>query len=282
VNSDLNVIDTEMRRPLHYAAACETSDNLKLLLDKGANITDIDMRKVTCLIAAVRARRPQNVKIIVQKNPDLIKMRDKAGFNAMGYACMNSDLETIKVLFEAGVKLGPGVGTDRLTPLGWAAAMGNVEAVKWMIDQKARIIGNDKFKRCPLALAIMNGHLEVASILLQHGADWEQADSSGNRPLHFAAAYGWPECIELLLKTGADINAENSWKITPINIAMLKNHEGCVKTFLNHEEVDVNGVDERGRTLLSMALMDLKESNVDFVKYLLDKGADPNKVDVDS
>ena len=109
VNSDLNVIDTEMRRPLHYAAACETSDNLKLLLDKGANITDIDMRKVTCLIAAVRARRPQNVKIIVQKNPDLIKMRDKAGFNAMGYACMNSDLETIKVLFEAGVKLGPGV-----------------------------------------------------------------------------------------------------------------------------------------------------------------------------
>jgi ankyrin repeat protein len=52
-NSDLNVIDTEMRRPLHYAAVCETSDNLKLLLDKGANITDIDMRKVTVLIAAV-------------------------------------------------------------------------------------------------------------------------------------------------------------------------------------------------------------------------------------
>lgn len=62
---------------------------------------------------------------------------------------------------------------------------------------------------------------------------------------------------------------------------MLKNHEGCVKTFLNHEEVDVNGVDERGRTLLTMALLDLKASNVEFIKYLLDKGADPNKVDVD-
>jgi ankyrin repeat protein len=53
VNGDLNILDTEMRRPLHYAAVCETSDNLKLLLEKGANITDIDSRKVTCLIAAV-------------------------------------------------------------------------------------------------------------------------------------------------------------------------------------------------------------------------------------
>jgi ankyrin repeat protein len=181
---------------------------------------------------------------------------------AMGYACEYFDLESIKILVEAGVKLTPGVGTDRIPPLGWAAAKGNVEAVKWLLENKARVIGMDKYKRCPLSLAVMNGHLEVASMLLQYGADWEQADSSGNRPLHFAAAYGWPECIELLLKVGAEINAENSWRSTPINIAMLKNHEGCVKTFLNHKEVDVNGVDEKGRTLLTMALVDLKESNI--------------------
>jgi hypothetical protein len=87
--------------------------------------------------------------------------------------------------------------------------------------------------------------------------------------------------MELLLKAGADINAENSWRVTPINIAMLKNHEGCVKKLLEHPEVDVNCKDEKGRTLLTLSLLDLNERTVNFVKYLLEKGADPNLPDVD-
>ena len=62
---------------------------------------------------------------------------------------------------------------------------------------------------------------------------------------------------------------------------MLKNHEGCVKKFLEYKDVDVNGKDEKGRTLLTLALLDLTDRTVEFVKYLLDKGADPNAADVD-
>jgi len=130
-------------------------------------------------------------------------------------------------------------------------------------------------------MAVRNGHVQVASLLLQHGAEWDGADSSSNTPLHHAAAYGWRECIELLIKAGADINAENSWRVTPINIAMLKNHEGIVKLFLEKPEVDVNCKDEKGRTLLTLSLMDLNDRTVNFVKYLLEKGADPNIADID-
>ena len=62
---------------------------------------------------------------------------------------------------------------------------------------------------------------------------------------------------------------------------MLLNHEGCVKKFLGYPEVDVNCVDEGGRTLLTLALLDLGERTLEFTKYLLQKGADPNKADVD-
>lgn len=62
--------------------------------------------------------------------------------------------------------MSPGVGEDRITPLGWAAARGNIEMLKWLIENKARVTGNDKYKRCPLTLAVMNGHLEIVSILL--------------------------------------------------------------------------------------------------------------------
>ena len=165
--------------------------------------------------------------------------------------------------------------------MAWAAALGNYELCEWLLDNKGRVLGKDKFKRCPLALAVRNGHLKVASLLLQRGADWNQPDSSSNTPLHYAAAYGWPDCIDLLLKAGADINAENSWRVSPINIAMLKNHEGCVKKFLGYPGVDVNGKDEKGRTLLILSLLDLSDRTVEFAKYLLDKGADPNIADVD-
>ena len=40
--TDVNVMDTLLRKPIHYAAACETSDNLELLLAKGANVFDVD------------------------------------------------------------------------------------------------------------------------------------------------------------------------------------------------------------------------------------------------
>lgn len=42
VNSDINVTDTYMRRPIHYAASCEKVDHLKLLLEKGSNLADVD------------------------------------------------------------------------------------------------------------------------------------------------------------------------------------------------------------------------------------------------
>jgi ankyrin repeat protein len=83
--------------------------------------------------------------------------------------------------------------------------------------------------------------------------------------LHYAAGYGWQECIDLLIVHSADINANNMWKVTPITVAMLKNHTGIVKELLKHE-VDVNGKDDKGFTLLHMACVDLTKPDVfDFV-----------------
>jgi ankyrin repeat protein len=130
-------------------------------------------------------------------------------------------------------------------------------------------------------MAVRNGHTRVASLLLQYGSDWKHEDSSKNTPLHYAAGSGFIECIDLLIKHGADVNAENIWKVTPITIAMLNNHKGTVKRLLQEESVDVNGKDDNGRTLLSLAVSSVEEpGSVEFVKYLLDKGADPNLCDV--
>jgi ankyrin repeat protein len=163
----------------------------------------------------------------------------------------------------------------------YAAAAGRYELAEFLLERKARVLSKDKFKRTALIMAVRNGHTRLASLLLQQGSDMKHQDSSNNTPLHYAAGSGFIECINLLLKHGGDLNAMNSWKVTPITIAMLNNHFGTVKRLLQEETVDVNGKDDKGRTLLSMAVMNLEEPNcVDFVKFLLDKGADPNMGDV--
>lgn len=131
-------------------------------------------------------------------------------------------------------------------------------------------------------MAVRNGHLRIAALLLQQGSDWKHPDSSNNTPLHYAAGAGFIECINLLIKTGADVNAMNSWKVTPITIAMLNNHLGTVKRFLEEPDVDVNGKDDKGRTLLLMALLNIEDNScLEFTKYLIDKGADVNMGDVE-
>ena len=168
-----------------------------------------------------------------------------------------------------------------MPPLSWAAAAGNYELCQWLIENKARTLSKDKFKRTPLMLAVANGHVKVASLLLKHGSEWNHVDSSSNSVLHYAAGFGWRECIDLLIKHGADVNAQNMWKITPITIAMLKNYQGIVKKLLERDDIDVNGKDDNGRTLLTMALFDLDEqSSVDFIKFLVGRGANVKLTDV--
>ncbi len=211
----------------------------------------------------------------------MVSLRDKKSMTALAYACKYGHVEAVKALLEFKAKLNVGVGAARMTPLGWAATYGHLELVQFLLDSKARTLGKDKFKRTPLIMAVRNGHTKIASLLLQYGSEWYHTDSSMNTALHYAAAYGWLDCIDLLIKAGADVNANNSWKITPINIAMLKNHHGCVKRFLEEPNVDVNGKDDKGRTLILLSLIVFNEETFDFVSYLLKKGADPNIPDLE-
>ena len=78
---------------------------MEILLKLGANLMDIDTKKTTCLHVAVIAGRSANVKFILDKCPQLLKLRDRQGMNAMAYACQNNDDETIKTLIENGQKI---------------------------------------------------------------------------------------------------------------------------------------------------------------------------------
>ncbi len=54
-----------------------------------------------------------------------------------------------------------------MTSLIIAAAHGHYDIVQWLVENGAKVIKKDKFKRSGLILAVLNGHVKIATYLLQ-------------------------------------------------------------------------------------------------------------------
>ena len=68
------------------------------------------------------------------------------------------------------------------TPLVWAALLGQLEAVDWLLQNGAAVNGRTKDGGTPLHAAAFLGRVEVAKLLLQHGADTEAKNNNGDTP----------------------------------------------------------------------------------------------------
>jgi ankyrin repeat protein len=72
MNGDLHMMDNSMMKPAHFAAACSNPENIKLLVAKGASLTDIDRSKKTPMHVAAMARRSETLRYLMEQNKELI------------------------------------------------------------------------------------------------------------------------------------------------------------------------------------------------------------------
>ncbi|MDQ7821985.1 MAG: ankyrin repeat domain-containing protein [Candidatus Eremiobacteraeota bacterium] len=136
--------------------------------------------------------------------------------------------------------------------------------------------------------------------LVNHGADVNMGRESGRALLHEAARHGHTKIVALLIEKGAVIDAADKEGKTPFSCALEKNHfevarlladKGVqcdiitasqigytkgVQEFLDSGNYDINEKDERGRTLLHLAVIG---GHVEVVALLIEKGTDINAID---
>lgn len=308
---EYSLADYKMRKPIHYAAACEGPAPLKLLLERNAEYREGDRQKLTPLMVACKYGRPENVKLLLakiqsetesnkkdkeeegegeeeeeapsrkkKKGNHLLSQKNKEGNHAIHLAAQYGHLECIQLLNKAGVELDV-AGANRMTPLIIAAAYGHYHLVQWLVENGAKVIKKDKFKRSALILAVLNGQVTIATYLLQNGAEFGQEDSSGITAMHYAAAYDFPQFFDILKQAGASQNVSDTQNLTPLTVAMLKNNLLSMKKLLSYSDTDVNCKDNQGRSLIVVAVDTLSKTNFEHIKFLLeDKNADPNVVDI--
>ena len=221
---------------------------VKLLLDSGAEPT-------AGLSAAVQAGHIEIVKLLLDSGAD-----PTAG---LGAAVQAGHIEIVKLLLDSGAKPTEGrcdggvlirsheeytlhvvelIRYHEENPLHVAAATGNVEIVKLLLDSGAEPTAG-------LRAAVQAGHIEIVKLLLDNGAD----PTAG-----FIAAVGAGhiEIVKLLLDSGADPTEGRcdggarirSHEEYPLHVAAATGNVEIVKLLLTHTRIDVNSV-QVGRTV---------------------------------
>jgi ankyrin repeat protein len=137
--------------------------------------------------------------------------------NALSKVLEAADVPAARFLLEAGANLTQKDICD--TPLHKASILGNVSAVRSLLDDGAATEAVDSCGQTPLFAAAALGRDEVAQALLARGANARVVDRRGRTPLHWAVASGCEEMAAILTDYGADPDAQDADGVTPRGLA---------------------------------------------------------------
>lgn len=93
--------------------------------------------------------------------------------------------------------------TEQEAALLAAAAKGDTDAVKALLDKGTRVDARDQEGGTALGHAVWFGHLETVRLLIDRGADVNARKRDGATPVQLASWSNHPEIAEMLTKAGA-------------------------------------------------------------------------------
>ena len=152
-----------------------------------------------------------------------------------------------------------------------AARIGDIPAIKNLLEAGADVNAKDERDRTALNLALSLENPEAAKLLINKGADVTIKDSFGGlTPLEEASAQGYTEVAELILQKLKDKTDKNPALLN----AVINSRLDTAKMLLNNK-ADPNFKDSSGNSALNLA----KPSNIEMLGLLLDAGANINALD---
>jgi ankyrin repeat protein len=164
------------------------------------------------------------------------------------------------------------------TALSFAEMGGNKEVVRLLLDKGARPTKDRVDGITPLMTAAETGRTEVLRLLLDHKHEVNARDVEGTTALMFAARRGRTQAARVLLDAGADLNAADVHGRTALMYAALNDYPTTTELLLSRRPATVNARDKAGNTALSLAARYGTGSGGDGATFraLLKAGADKN------
>lgn len=253
--ADVNVGTGTGATPLMLAAASGDTAAIAALLDAGAkpNATESERGQTPLMFAAAANRLPA-VKLLLARGADPKMATNVIDLSALSRGGANPDGRSLAI---TGSREGRSGGNAAAAAAGKPAPKVRTPGVdrQYFINELVHAQGG----MTPLMFAARQGYTDVAMTLLDAGVDVNQVKGGDNAsPLLVASINGHFDLAKMLLDRGADPNIAAENGATPLYAA-----------------VNLKWVQEAGYPQ-PWAHLDQKIGYLDYMKALLDKGANPN------
>lgn len=290
---------------LHYAGLGGNAEGIHMMLGGGLQPNQRNLDGITPALAAAMSPSIETMEQVKYVGGD-IKATDSIGLNALHFAAAGGHLKVIEHLLQQGFEANS-LSNNLFSPLDMAKLNKQEEARKYLLSKGSKL-SNFLFE--PLYEAVKKQKLFEVDRLLKEGAN---PNRQSEPPIvHLAAQRKSVGILNLLLQNGADPNGISSASGTsPIQEAMLANRPGNIGVLLKNgakagDSLLVRSILEMGNgdptgqweeiATLMLENRDLKfndilasrkvnalhaavwTGNYDFVRTLLNRGADPDQV----
>lgn len=205
---DPNVVDDEDQSAFDMICTYADSEAVELALKHGAKVDTCDYNGYTPLHNAISGRKTENVKILLEHGADPNLKTTSTQTIPLSMAIQANDAEMVNALLKYGADSDV-VDKKGVHILVEACLVGNRDIIAGLY------YASNEFKNTPHRRTIFHIACEVCDksiveYLLSLGAAVDSKDADGNTPLHLAAKRNDPQIIELLLSHKADANIKNN------------------------------------------------------------------------
>uniref|UniRef100_A0A8C1IX57 Ankyrin repeat and KH domain containing 1 n=1 Tax=Cyprinus carpio TaxID=7962 RepID=A0A8C1IX57_CYPCA len=263
VGAQVNMPADSFESPLTLAACGGHVELAALLIERGANLEEVNDEGYTPLMEAAREGHEEMVALLLAQGANINAQTEETQETALTLACCGGFLEVADFLIKAGADIELGCST----PLMEAAQEGHLELVKYLLAAGANVHATTATGDTALTYACENGHTDVADVLLQTGADLEHESEGGRTPLMKAARAGHLCTVQFLISKGANVNrATANNDHTVVSLACAGGHLAVVELLLAHGADPTHRLKDGSTMLIEAA----KGGHTNVVSYLLD------------
>jgi ankyrin repeat protein len=200
------------------------------------------------IFEAVRAGDLAKVKVVLEKNPDLLNamdMKKTPGHTLIHFAASYGHTDVIAFFLEKGVDINIRTPFNE-TPLHLAAQNGRKDAVGFFMAHKAELNLKNRWGDTPVFRAASRGHSEIVALFLKNGVNVNTTARDEKTLLHVVSSSGYIDLARLLISKGINVNSTNAFGQTPLHLAAFHGHEEVVELLLKKgANSDWKGLDGR-------------------------------------
>ncbi|NXH09545.1 ANR16 protein, partial [Bucco capensis] len=252
---DIEIVNSDYKRPLHEAASMGHKECVCYLLERGASVDCLKKADWTPLMMACTRQNLEVIKALVEHGANPL-LKNKDGWNCFHIASREGHPHVLLYLLDVSPGSWDTESTIKRTPLHTAAMHGCSDAVELLLERcQYKPDSRDRCGVTPFMDAIQNGHVDIARLLLEkHQACPSAVDALGAQSLHRAAVTAQDEAIQFLVsELGVDVNERaTALQLTALHYAAKEGHTHTIQLLLSLG-ADLHAKDGKSRSALHSA-----------------------------